>query len=216
MTVGTRKRPLLAQEFVARHKRRRFVDALAGLCVEQGYRAVTVSGLCVRARLARATFYELFLNMDEVFFVGVEAGFEEAIGLTEDACRAPSGSVEQRLEAGLAALLDLLAGRPEIAWMCLVEAPAVMPRGLALYEDALSRCEHALRDAVPPGQDRPTRPAAEFAVGGIASILRTRLQHGEAERLAALLPELLGFAVDALRPGAGPPARQGRMSSRSA
>jgi AcrR family transcriptional regulator len=210
MPVGT-QRPQLSPEFVAQHKRRCFIDALAELCAEQGYRATTVTQLCVRARLARATFYELFLNMEEVFLAAVEAGLEEAIGLTEDACQSSSGQVEERLEAGLAALLDLVVCRPEIAWMCLVEAPALMPRGLALYEDALCRCERALREAGPPGQARPTRAAAEFVVGGIASILRTRLQHGETEGLPTLLPELLDFAVDALRPGPDSPRWQEQM-----
>lgn len=51
---------MLSQEFVERHKRRRFVVAIAELAHEFGIGEVTATGVCSLAHSARSTYYELF------------------------------------------------------------------------------------------------------------------------------------------------------------
>ena len=53
-------RPQLPQEFVAAHKRRRMIDAMAELCAEQGYEATKIADVVRRAHVARKTLYDNF------------------------------------------------------------------------------------------------------------------------------------------------------------
>ena len=48
-------RPLLPREFVAVHKRRRVMDAIAELSAEQGYEATSIADIVRRAGIARKT-----------------------------------------------------------------------------------------------------------------------------------------------------------------
>jgi AcrR family transcriptional regulator len=192
------QRPQLPRRFVVLHKRRRFINAFVEHCAEQGYRATTVTQVCARARLARATYYQHFSNLEDTLFAAVEAGMGEASQLVEDACNASAGAFEDRLRASLAALLDLIARRPQMTWVCLVEAPAVRPLGFGSYDAAMRHYAKLFHAIVPSGPGQPRRVAADFVVGGIVSIIRARLRPGEAEGLPALLPELSEFAVAAL------------------
>lgn len=192
-------RPLVSPRFLALHKRRRVIHALAELCVEQGYRRVTVAKLCRQANLARATYYQHFPGLDAALLAAVETGMGEASQLAEDACRAASGPFEERLRAVLAALLDLIARRPEMAWVCLVEAPVVRPFAAGPYDAALRRFAESIRMMASAGPLRPRATAADFVVGGIVSIIHARLRHGEAESVPALLPDLSEFALATLR-----------------
>lgn len=190
-------RPVVPTRFLSLHKRRRIAGALAELCTEQGYRTVTVAQVCSRAHVARATYYELFRNMDEVFLATVEAGMGETGQLVEDACLASSGGFQERLRAGLAALLDSVSRRPEMAWVCLVEAPAVVPLGFERHDAAIRHYAGLIQKAAPPAA-RPPRAAAESVVGGLAAVIRMRVQQGEAAELPALLPELSHFVLVSL------------------
>ena len=65
-------RPALPREFIAQHKQRRIMDALAELTAEQGYEATKISDVVKRAGVARKTLYDNFEGKEEVFLAAFD------------------------------------------------------------------------------------------------------------------------------------------------
>src|SRR3954452_9101574 len=105
-------RPVLPKEFVAVRKRRRIMDAVAELSAEQGYEATKIGDIVRRAGVARKTLYDNFEGKEEVFLAAIDSALQEALGRVEEGCAAVEDEWAQRLEAGLAALLEYLAEHP--------------------------------------------------------------------------------------------------------
>lgn len=183
-------RPMLSPEIVAGFRRRRFGDAMAALCVERGYRATTIADVISRAHTSRNTFYEHFESKDECFLEVLERGVSELFSCADAACR--SAEPEQRVEAALAAVLGWVAEEPTLAWVCFVESACATPESLRRYVSAVTDFATLLRGNVPTEVSRPAT-TEESLVGGVASILRFRIQNGEAQRVPELLPELSAF-----------------------
>jgi AcrR family transcriptional regulator len=186
----TPQRPMLPAEFVADFRRRAITDALAELCVEQGYRATTIADVAARAKTGRNTLYELFENREQIFLALLDRAIGELLDRTRLACR--EAGREQRLEAGLAAVLSWVAEEPGLARAFFVEATCATPEAFRRYLEAITQFAALLHGNVPSEVPRPAS-TEESLVGGIASILRFRINNGEAKRAPALLPELTGF-----------------------
>ena len=69
--------PRCSREFIAQHKRRRIMDALAELTAEQGYEATKISDIVRRAGVARKTLYDNFEGKEEVFLAAFDAARDE-------------------------------------------------------------------------------------------------------------------------------------------
>ena len=72
-------RPALSREFVAGHKRRRIMDAIAELTAEQGYDATKIGDIVRRAGVARKTLYDNFEGKEEVFLSAFDTAVDEAL-----------------------------------------------------------------------------------------------------------------------------------------
>src|SRR6187551_1693588 len=77
-------RPSLPREFIALHKQRRIMDALAGLTAEQGYEATKISDIVRRAGVARKTLYDNFEGKEEVFLAAFDAARDEVLRRVEE------------------------------------------------------------------------------------------------------------------------------------
>src|SRR3954454_15658289 len=98
-STGTRTdalpvRPELSREFVAVHKRRRIMDAIAELTAEQGYDATKIGDIVRRAGVARKTLYDNFEGKEEVFLAAFDTAVDEAMGQIEADCAAVDGEWE--------------------------------------------------------------------------------------------------------------------------
>lgn len=198
----TPARPALPREFVAVHKRRRMMDAMAELTAERGYGATKIADVVSRAGVARKTLYDNFSGKEELFLSAFETTAEEAQAAVEAACEGV-GEGGDRVEAGLEALLEFLASHPAQARMCMVEALSATAATAARYEEAVQEFVDLLRGAAPPAPDRPGT-LEETLVGGVAWILQQRIRNDEAEVVGRLLPELSGFVLSPYR-GVGKP-----------
>ena len=74
----TTARPQLPPEFIAAHKRRRMIDAMAELCAEQGYEATKIADVVRRAHVARKTLYDNFYGKEELFLAAFDSAIAEA------------------------------------------------------------------------------------------------------------------------------------------
>lgn len=187
-------RPELPREFVAVHKRRRMMDAMAELSAEQGYESTKIADIVRRAGVARKTLYDNFDGKEDLFLAALDFTIAEIRREVEEACNATGGAWPQRIESGMAALLRFVAGRPAAARMCMVEAMSATPAASARYDTAMRRFVELLKADVPAEADLP-ETIEETLIGGVAWILHQQIRRGEAGRAMDLLPELSEFVL---------------------
>lgn len=187
-------RPELPREFIAGHKRRRMMDAIAELTAAQGYEATKIADIVRRAAVARKTLYDNFDGKEDLFLSAVDSALTEMRVAVEEACEGTNGSREDGIVAGLEALLEFIAERPAASRMCMVEAISATPSSARLYDAAMHDFVDLLRRSVPPGADLP-ETIEESLVGGVAWILQLQIRRGEAEGAVELLPELSQFVL---------------------
>jgi AcrR family transcriptional regulator len=199
----TPARPALPREFVAVHKRRRMMDAMAELTAERGYGATKIADVVSRAGVARKTLYDNFSGKEQLFLAAFETTLAEARESVEAACEGVREGDGAGVEAGLEALLEFLAAHPAQARMCMVEALSATPSAAAHYEEAIQGFVELLREGAPPATGRPGT-LEETLVGGVAWILQQRIRSDGAEVMGGLLPELSGFVLSPYR-GVGNP-----------
>ena len=187
-------RPALPREFIALHKQRRIMDALAELTSEQGYEATKISDIVKRAGVARKTLYDNFEGKEEVFLAAFDSARDEVLRRVEEGGGDSDEDWEDRIEGGLAAFLGYVAEQPSLARMCMIEALSATPETTRRYEDALEAFVALARQTLPRDERLPDT-IAETLVGGVAWIVYQQIRRGEAERAEDLLPELTEFMM---------------------
>jgi AcrR family transcriptional regulator len=189
----------LSPEFVARNQRERLIAGLTQALYEVGYHETTVALIGQRAAVSKSDFYKHFESKDDCFVAAYDAAIERIREQVVTACEAAGEEWVDRVEAAIAALLDLFDEEPALAGIALVE-------GLRAGRDIHDRYQAALESFVGIlGQGAP-RPRAgsevpeatdEAVVGGIASLLGRRVLAGEAEQVSELFPAILEFTLAA-------------------
>jgi AcrR family transcriptional regulator len=187
-------RPELSREFVAGHKRRRMIVAIAALTAERGYEATKIADIVRRAGVARKTLYDNFDGKEDLFLSAVDSALAEMREAVERACEENAGSWEQAIDSGLEALLVWVAENPAAARMCMVEAISATRSSAARYDAAVRRFIVLLEQTAPREKALP-ETIEESLVGGVGWILQQQIRRGEAERAADLLPELSQFVL---------------------
>lgn len=186
-------RPELPREFVAGHKRRRMMDAIAELSAEQGYEATKIADIVRRAAVARKTLYDNFDGKEDLFLSALDTTLGEMQVVVEEGCERTS-EPEEKISAGLEALLEFIAAHPAASRMCLVEAISATPSSARLYDAALREFVELLKRSAPKDADLPAT-IEESLVGGVAWILQQQIRRGEAETVPEFHVELSQFVL---------------------
>lgn len=186
-------RPELPREFVASHKRRRMMDAIADLTAGQGYEATKIADIVRSAAVARKTLYDNFDGKEDLFLSAVNSTITEMRVVVEEACE-QNDAGEEGIVAGLEALLDFVAAHPTASRMCMVEAISATPSSARLYDAGVHDFVELLQKNAPEGADLPGT-IEESLIGGVAWILQVQIRKGGAERAPELLPELSQFVL---------------------
>jgi AcrR family transcriptional regulator len=186
-------RPELPREFVASHKRKRMMEAIAELTAENGYEATKIADIVRRAAIARKTLYDNFDGKEDLFLSSIDATLAEMRLAVEDGCASVEES-EAGIVAGLEALLDFIAAHPAASRMCMVEAISATPSSARLYDAAMRDFVELFRKGAPAEADLP-ETIEESLVGGVAWIIQLQIRRGEAEQAPELLPELSQFVL---------------------
>jgi AcrR family transcriptional regulator len=187
-------RPELPREFVASHKRRRMMDAISELTAEQGYEATKIADIVRRAGVARKTLYDNFDGKEDLFLSAIDSALTEMRVMVEEACERTDGSSDEKIVAGLEALLDFIAEHPAESRMCMVEAISATASSARLYDSGMRGFADLLRKSAPEDGDLP-KTIEESLTGGVAWILQQQVRRGEAERAPELLSELSQFVL---------------------
>lgn len=193
----------LSREEAAEDQKRRLLQAMVECVAEKGYSATTVSDVIEAADVSRTTFYELFEDKEDCFLQAYDAVFDVVLAYVAHAYTSHDGPWPERVHAGLAALLDLLASEAAIARMVMTEAVMAGKTARQRYRDAFLRFLPFLDEGRAHSEHSQLLPAAtsRLAVGAATTLIFDEVRAGRAEELPKLLPEVV-FAV--LMPYLGP------------
>lgn len=172
-------------------QRRRIVAAMVASCAEKTYAATTIGDVVAGARISRTTFYREFDDKRACFDAALAHCVEELAAAAEAACPL-GGTPSQTIREATAAVLELLAARPELAHLLVGEAVAVEPSVVECYRDLVVPAVSALWEEDGEGA---TRLDPWLAFGRAQLLIFDRASAGETERLPELLPELVYLAV---------------------
>jgi AcrR family transcriptional regulator len=192
---GVRRLP---PELIRAIQRERLLGAMFNAAAELGYLETNVQDVIDRAGVSRPTFYEHFSNKEDCFLAAFDSAAERLRELLRSAVEEGGKVWRDRVRCGLEALLGFASSQPDAARTLIVEARAAsetaVRRRVELLDD-FARCldeeARALLPAPPPKPD----VTASGIVGGVESLLYSRLCKQEYDQLKALLPSLMYFVV---------------------
>jgi AcrR family transcriptional regulator len=177
-------------------QRRRLLDAMTQLVADEGFRGMTIGGLCASASVSPSAFRELFGSLDGCFLVLLERVMDRSMAPAIEAFEAEA-SWQDGVLAGLEALLVFLDSEPGLARVCLVEALAgpceaaeLRARLLALLKPLLDRAREQLTF-----EQQPSQLTATATIALVAGVLQYQFVGGGKPAFTALLGELAGSVV---------------------
>jgi AcrR family transcriptional regulator len=189
----------LPSDLVRAVQRERLLAATMRASTELGYRDYSVQDVLDRAGVSRPTFYEHFKNKEDGFLAAFDSVASRLRERLERAAEgAAEGSWRDRLRLALEELLRFVCEEPDSATMLIVDARAASPTALQRRDELLESFAACLDSQVRgdlAGADGGSEVSAAGIVGGIESLLYSRLYRGEGRELDALLPSLMYFAV---------------------
>jgi AcrR family transcriptional regulator len=192
---GVRKLP---SDLIRAIQRERLIVAMLNAAAELGYLETNVQDVIDRAGVSRPTFYEHFSNKEDCFLAAFDTSAERLRKKLESAARKGGDIWRDRVRLGLEALLGFAAHEPDTARTMVVEARAAsataVRRRVELI-DEFARClDEQARELLPESPPRSVMTASGI-VGGVESLLYSRLCKQEYDRLESLLPSLMYFIV---------------------
>lgn len=193
--AGVRKLPA---DLVRAIQRERLIVAMLNAVADLGYLETNVQDVIDRAGVSRPTFYEHFSNKEDCFLAAFDTSATRLRKKLDAASRKGGEVWRDRVRYGLEALLRFVEREPDTARTLVVEAraasAAAVRRRVELL-DEFARCLHSQAEELLPTEDSRTAVTASGIVGGVESILYSRLCKQELDQLESLLPSLMYFVV---------------------
>ncbi len=195
MPAGGERQPL-PREVRIEHQRRHILDSALEVFAKRGYPGTTIDHIVAAAKVAFASFYEIFEGKEDCCVQGYErivARFWERIAADVPADVPWAEQTCAAMRAGL----EAIAAEPLAARVALVEIQTAGPNALAAYErtyDALVPLLRRGREHSPFAEQLPAT-LEEAVFGGVAWLLHQRLVRGEAEQVESLYPELVEIVL---------------------
>lgn len=192
---GIRKLP---PDLIKAVQRERLIVAMLNAAAELGYLETNVQDVIDRAGVSRPTFYEHFSNKEDCFLAAFDTSAARLRRQVEAAARKGGDVWRDRVRFGLEAVLKFAIREPDTARTMVVEARAAsetaVRRRVELLDEFALCLDGQARDLLrePPTQAPVT---ASGIVGGVESLLYSRLCKHEYGQLESLLPSLMYFVV---------------------
>lgn len=192
---------MIPQELRDAYKRERAARAVAELVHEVGTHQLTVTLITEKARMARATFYELFGNRDQALNFAAELGNRR---LKEAVQNSLDGNVgwQDRVRAALEALIEAVEAEPYLSELCLAHSWVGReltsgPYDPELVEELAGVLRPNRNEAPNPG---PSPRTGELLAYAALSVIAQRLRNEEVESLRKLGGELSEVVMPFLVP----------------
>jgi AcrR family transcriptional regulator len=191
---GARRLP---PDLIRAIQRERLIVAMLSAAADLGYLETNVQDVIDRAGVSRPTFYEHFANKEDCFLAAFDTSAER-LRKKIHAARTGGDTWRDRVRLGLEALLRFAAREPTTARTMVVEAraasDAAVRRRVELM-DEFAECLQSDAERLLPKSRTPPPTTASGIVGGVESLLYSRLCKQEYEQLESLLPSLMYFVV---------------------
>jgi AcrR family transcriptional regulator len=165
---------------------------MVDLACEHGPEAVSVSRLVARARVSTKTFYELFDDRSDCLLASIEGALTLAGARACTGCEAHERWID-RVRAGLFELLSFLDEEPALAWLIVIGSAAAGPEALKLRGEALDRLAQVVDEGRADWRVEPPLLTAEATVGGVLSVIHSRLLTPGSGALVDLLNPLMSM-----------------------
>lgn len=178
-------------------QRGRLFDGMARAVSEHGYADTAVADVLEQCRMSRRTFYRHFPNKEECFL----ATYDFAVGHVGDhvsmAFRTPGADWGARVRRGFETFMAYVVTEPHFARLCLVEVLAAGPRALERRDAAVRRFSAFLSQAAATAPGQPLIPPTvpEAIVGGVQTVVTSRLLNGRAHELPTLVDDLVHWGM---------------------
>jgi len=192
---GVRKLP---PDLIRAIQRERLIVAMLNAAAELGYLGTNVQDVIDRAGISRPTFYEHFSNKEDCFLAAFDTSAERLRKRVEAAALEGGDSWRERIRLSLEALLRFISRDSDTARTIVVEAraasAAAVKRRVELM-DGFARCLQAGAEELLPDPGFHTATTASGVIGGVESMIYSRLCKQEYDQLESLLPSLMYFVV---------------------
>ncbi|HTA13808.1 MAG TPA: TetR family transcriptional regulator [Solirubrobacteraceae bacterium] len=184
-------------------QRTRILTAMVEECSERGAGNVTVAHLVARAGISRRTFYELYSSREACFL----GAFDEAVARgSEYVLDAYDLELKwaARLRMALVSLLAFLDIERGLGELLIVGSLGSGPNALERRQRVLAQIVAILDEGrtESKGAEGPPPLTAEGVVGGVLSILHSRLLEGDDSLLALTNPLMSMIVLPYLGPAA--------------
>jgi len=176
---------------IAAIQRARILDAFVNEVGNAGLGGAHVAHVCAAAGVSTKEFYSVFRSKDDCFLAAFEMGADHVCRIAEEAYLAADGQWEDRLRAGIAAMMATLQGNPAYARLAVLEVHQAGPASLDKLTAAIAKFRKALGggDPKPP----PGLPAAAFESTLVGIGFRPLAEYvaaGKFDQLPELVPVL--------------------------
>jgi AcrR family transcriptional regulator/DNA-binding MarR family transcriptional regulator len=177
-------------------QRARILAAMVEVCAERGAGNVTVAHIVERAGVSRRTFYELYRDREACFLGAFDDGIARVSRNVLDAYD-PDARWVERVRLALTSLLAFLDAERGVGQILIVGSlgagqDAMRRRGYRIAQMIALVDEGRQEDKV--GSELPPL-AAEGIVGGVLSVLHSRLLESDSESLLGLTGPLMSMIV---------------------
>ena len=180
---------------VAQIQRARILAAMFDVVGEAGAANVSVADVVLRSGVSRRTFYELFEDREECFLAAFEQALASVAKQVLPAYEAEHGW-RKRIGAALYELLRFLDEEPLVGKLLIVESLSGSQKALARRGEVLAEITRAIDAGNREAKGRGPGPlAAEAIVGGVLSVIHTRLVQPGEEPLVELTGPLMSMIV---------------------
>lgn len=186
----------LSRQQIHDSQRERLLAAMAGEVAARGYRATTITEVVKLASVSTRDFYGHFEGKEECFLAAFEAIRDHLEGVIAAAAAAEDDWPHQVI-AALRAALEFFAAEPDLGRLCLVEPVSATPTIAIRFREAVLACVPPLargRNEQGNGASLP-ESTEDSLIGGVVSLATRSILAGESEKLPALLPDLVDFAL---------------------
>jgi AcrR family transcriptional regulator len=189
-------------------RRELILAAMIRVVGSKGYKETSVADVIEEAGTSRTTFYKHFEDKHECFLAAYDMLVEQLFAEVVAKCDGEQSWLE-RVQTGLATIVELFAVDPKLARTAVVEVAAAGADARQRHWNAVARFTEYLEGGreLANGRELPENISL-MSAGAVSGLIFDELLAGRAAQLPAMLPDLL-FAM--LVPYIGPRAAADEM-----
>jgi AcrR family transcriptional regulator len=186
----------LPREFVEQNQRERIAAGMIATVAEHGYHDATVARVVEAAGVSRRSFYTHYSSKEQCFletYDMIAAFLRETV--TGAASEAEPWAVGVR--AKVAAILAVFAANPDLARYTLIAPTRAGEQIAERYQRGVANVLAQIKLGMPPppAVEPPPENVQFSLVAGMATLIVSRVEAGDGERLPELLPHLVEYLL---------------------